>query len=164
MVWTLFISLTLSVLAVFIILIVLAQRAYTHKNSENKCLIENHERNQNRKAMKELLPLLAYPVIFYVLVLFPLIDRIHSAISTNASVGWALANALSEASWGFFSSWALIIHILVRKKKHVQVKEHASPTKAVADTGTVIYTTYTKVSTNARTKYLTPSESDIDNK
>ena len=157
----LFISLALSFVAVFIILIVLAQRAYAHKNQESECLIENHERNQN---MKELLPLLAYPVIFYVLVLFPLIDRIHSAISTNASVGWALVNALSEASWGFFSSWALIIHIFVMKKKCVKVKEQASPTKAVVDTGTVIYTTYTEVSTNARTKYLTPSESDIDNK
>ena len=161
----LFISLTITVVAVFIILIVLAQRAYTHKNQESECLIENHERNQNKKAIKELLPLLAYPVIFYVLSLFPLIDRIHSAISYNVSFGWALGHALCQASWGFFSSWALIIHILVMrklKKKHcVQFKEQ--PITSVADIGNVIYTTYTEGSTNARTMYSIPSESDIDN-
>ena len=159
----LFISLTITVVAVFIILIVLAQRAYAHKNQESECLIENHERNQNKKAIKELLPLLAYPVIFYVLSLIPLIDRIYSAISCNANFGWALGHALSQALWGFFSSWALIIHILVmrklKKKSRVQFKEQ--PITSVANIG-VMYTTYTEGSTNAGTKYSIPFESDID--
>ena len=163
----LFISLTLSVVAVFIILIVLTQRAYTHKNSENEYLIEKHERNQNKKAMKEILPLLVYPVIFYVLWLFPLINRIYTAISPNASFGWAVAHASCESSWGFFASWALIIHILVmrqlKKKKHTQIKEFVNPTNTVADTGNDICTTYTLVSTNARSKFTIPTESDIDN-
>ena len=160
----LFISLTLTVVAVFIILIVLARRAYAHNNPENEYLIEKHECNQNKKAMKELLPLLAYPVIFYVLSLFPLIDRIYSAISCNANFGWALGHALCQASWGFFSSWALIIHILVmrklKKKSRVQFKEQ--PITSVANIG-VMYTTYTEGSTNAGTKYSIPFESDIDN-
>ena len=160
----LFISLTLSVIAVFIILIVLAQRTYAHKNQENECLIENQERNQNKKAIKELLPLLAYPVIFYILALFPLINRIYSAISPNANFGWFLGHALCQASWGFFSSWALIIHILVmrqlKKKKYVEIKEHLSCQKAVS---LIILTTYTEGSTNARTKFSIPAESDIDN-
>ena len=59
----LFVSLTLSIVAVSIILIVLAQRAYVLKNPENEHLILNHERNQNKKAIKELLPLLVYQVI-----------------------------------------------------------------------------------------------------
>ena len=158
----LFISLTLSVVAVFIILIVLARRVYAQKNQESECLIENHERNQNKKALKELLPLLAYPVIFYVLSLFPLIDRIHSAISPNVSFGWALANALGESLWGFFSSWALIIHILVmgklKKKKHVQMKEQLSPTCTRINTHTA-----TVFSTNNTSRYSIPAESDIDN-
>ena len=159
----LFISLTLTVIFVLIILIVLAQRAYTLKNSENECLIKNHEHHQNKKAIKELLPLLAYPVIFYVLSLIPIINRVYSAISSNASFGFALVHALSEASWGFFSSWALVIHIVLAKrlkKKRVQIKEHPNE---VVDNGTIIYTTYTEVSTNARTKYSIPAESDIDN-
>ena len=85
----LYVSLTITVVAVFIIIIVLVQRARAHKNLENECLIENHEHDQNKKAIKELLPLLAYPVIFYVLSLFPIIDRTYSATSTNNNVGWA---------------------------------------------------------------------------
>ena len=160
----LFISLTLSVVAVSIILIVLAQRAYANKNPENKFV---YERNQNKKAIKELLPLLAYPVIFYVLWLFPLINRIYNAISPNANFGFAVVHTSSESLWGFFSSCALIIHILVmrklKKKKRVQMKEHPISTKLFNEFGTVIYTAYTEGSTNACTMYSIPAESDIDN-
>ena len=163
----LFVSLTLSVVAVFIILIVLAQRAYANKKSESECLIENHERNQNKKAIKELLPLLAYPVIFYILVLFPLINRVYSAISPHPSFGWALAHGLCQPLWGFFSSCALIIHIFVMRqlkmRKKVEMIAPPSRIKAVNDNGTIIYTSYTEVSTIARSKYSIPAESYIDN-
>ena len=162
----LFISLTLSVVAVFIILIVLARRAFAHDNSEREYLVENQERYQIKKAIKELLPLLAYPVIFFILSMFPIINRVYSAISAKVSFQLALAHAFTESLWGFFSSWALIIHIFVvrqlKKKKCVNNKELPSHTTAVAATGTIIYTTYTEISTNARTKYIIPAESDID--
>ena len=161
----LFVSLTLSVVAVFIMLIVLAQRAYAHKNSENEYLIENQERNRNLKAIKELLPLLAYPVLFYILALFPLINRIYSAISPNANVKLAMAHSITESSWGFFSSWALIIHILVmrqlKKKRQVQViEQHTSDVNTVHDSGNDTYTTYSTVPT---THHII-NESEIDNK
>ena len=159
----LFVSLTITVVAVFIILIVLAQRTYAHKNAENECLIENQEHNQNKKAIKELLPLLAYPVIFYVLSLIPLINRIYNAISSNANFELALSHSVSEASWGFFSSWALIVHIFVLRSQSKKKKQFQINTKAVVDTGTIIYTTYTEGSTNGRSKYYIPTESDIDN-
>ena len=123
----LFISLTLSVVAVFIILIVLARRAFAHDNSEREYLVENQERYQIKKAIKELLPLLAYPVIFYILSMFPIINRVYSAISAKVSFQLALAHAFTESLWGFFSSWALIIHILVaqhiKKNKISSIKE-----------------------------------------
>ena len=131
---------------------------------ENECLFENHERNQNKKAIKELLFLLAYPVLFYILALFPLINRVYSAISYNASVGWAVAHALRKSLWGFFSNWALIIHILVmrwlKKKMCVQIKKHTNDMK---DTGTVMYTPNTEFSINPKSKFNIPTESDIDN-
>ena len=108
--------------------------------------------------------MLAYPVIFYLLTLFPIINRVYSAISSNASFELALIQSITEPSWVFFSSWALIIHILVmrqlKKKKTVQF---TIDTKAVADIGNIISTTYTEGSTNARSKYSIPAESDIDN-
>ena len=162
-----FISLTVSVVAVFIIVVVLAQRMCAHRNPEHECLIENHECNQNKKAIKELLPLLAYPVIFYILTLFPLINRVYSAISSNASFELVLAHSMTEPLYGFCSSWTLIIHILImrqlKKKKLVQMKQHPISTKVIDSHGTNIYTTYTEGTTNARTKYSIPAESDIDN-
>ena len=108
--------------------------------------------------------MLAYPVIFYLLTLFPIINQVYSAISSNASFELALIQSITEPSWVFFSSWALIIHILVmrqlKKKKTVQF---TIDTKAVADIGNIISTTYTEGSTNARSKYSIPAESDIDN-
>ena len=122
----LFISLTLTIVAAFITLIVLAQRAYTHKNPEHEPLIEE-QRNQKKKALHELLPLLAYPVIFFIISMFPLVNRFYSAISSNASFELVLAHSITEPLYGFFSSWALIIHILVarhiKKKKRSSIKE-----------------------------------------
>ena len=162
----LFISLTLSVVAVFIIVVVLAQRMCAHRNQEHECLIENHERNQNMKAIKELLPLLAYPVIFFVISMFPLINRIYSAISSNASFELVLAHSITEPLYGFCSSWTLIIHILImrqlKKKKLVQFL-HPIFTNVTDSHGTNIYTTDTEGTTNTRSKYSIPAESDIDN-
>ena len=95
--------------------------------------------------------------------LFPLIDRVYNAISSNAQFELSFGHALTESLWGFCSSWALIIHILVmKKKKCIHIREHASLTKVAVDTD-LIYTTYTEGSTNARTKYSIPDESYIDN-
>ena len=54
-------------------------------NSENEALLMYQQRSQHKKALKELLPLLAYPVLFYVLCLFPLINQIYVAISNNGN-------------------------------------------------------------------------------
>ena len=137
-----------------------------HRNQEHECLIENHERNQNMKAIKELLPLLAYPVIFFVISMFPLINRIYSAISSNASFELVLAHSITEPLYGFCSSWTLIIHILImrqlKKKKLVQFL-HPIFTNVTDNHGTNIYTTDTEGTTNTRSKYSIPAESDIDN-
>ena len=112
----LFISLTISVAAVLIILIVLTQRAYAHRNLKIECLVENHKQNQNKQAIKELLPLSTYPVIFYVFTLFSLSDRIYSSISSNASFELALVHSITTSLWGFCSSLALILVIRQLKR------------------------------------------------
>ena len=43
------------------------------------------------------------------------------------------------------------------------MKEHPNSKKMFNEFGTVIYTAYTEGSTNARTMYSIPAESDIDN-
>ena len=159
----LFFFLTISVVAAFIMLVIFAKRSYAHRNQENEFLLENHDRNRNKKAMKELLPLLAYPVIFYVLSLFPLIDRVYSAISSTASFELVLVHAITESLSGFFSSWALIIHILVmRQLNKKQFIQYSISTKRINNSGNHIFTIQTEGSANA-TRYSIPAESDIDN-
>ena len=70
--------------------------------------------------MKGLLPLLAYPVIFFVLALFPLINRLYGAISPHDSFGLMMAHAITEALWGSCSALVLIGHIayVVYKRNH----------------------------------------------
>ena len=164
----LFVSLTVSVLAVFVIVIVLIWRAYVHKISiENEPLLERQGHYKNKKALKQLLPLLAYPVVFYLLALFPISDRIYQAISPHASFELALAHAFNISLWGFFSSLVLLIHIIVtrqlNKRKGVQFS-HWHPVSSMEDTEarTVIYSSYIDCSTNTLRRYSIPTESEID--
>ena len=118
----LFISLTISIGAAIIVVVILTRRAYYSKignNSEAGPLLYTTiqaETRHNQAALKQLIPLLAYPVIFYVLSIMPLINRIYDAAQTRVSYSLALTHAVSIGSWGFFSSLALLIHIAVKRK------------------------------------------------
>lgn len=116
----LYASLTASAIIAIYVGITLTRRAYSNKNhSETGPLLSNtiqRENTHNQAAVKQLIPLLAYPVIFYLLALVPVINRIYDAISMNVNVSLAIAHAISIGSWGFFSSWALLIHIAIKKK------------------------------------------------
>ncbi len=129
----LFISLTISIGAAILVVVILTRRAYYSKsddNSETGPLLYTTiqaETRHNQAALKQLLPLLAYPVIFYVLSILPLVNRIFDAAQTRVSYPLALAHAVSIGSWGFFSSLALLIHIAVKRKlksRHTVDKRH----------------------------------------
>ena len=157
----LFFFLTITVIGVFIMVAVLAWRACKKNtsNSENEALLMNQQRSQHKKALKELLPLLAYPVLFYVLCLFPLINRIYDAISNNGNYFLAIAQCVTNASWGFFSSLALLAHLfLIRSQK--KNREQAVHTLPSTNDGTIVYT---NCSTMYRTRYSIVGESEIDN-
>ena len=116
----LFISLTISIIVAVVIVITVAKRAYfkTTGQSEKTSLMtlqaETHKHNQG--ALKQLLPLLAYPIIFYLLALVPLINRMYDAVSSDVNYPLALCHILSLSSWGFFSSLALLVHVCIKKR------------------------------------------------
>ncbi len=128
----LFISLTVSIIMASFTFVVLKRRAYSRKNimeqSETGPLLYSTiqgETRHNQAALKQLLPLLAYPIIFNVLAIIPLINRIYDAFASDVSYILALAHSISIGSWGFFSSWALLIHIFIkRKQKHSSATGH----------------------------------------
>ena len=110
----LFVSLTVVLVGFLIIPISLAWRTHRQKNENEYLLKEKHI--EIKQAVNRLLPLLAYPVVFFILTLFPLINRIYSAASKYASYDLALAHVMTQNSWSFFSGLALIMHMLLIRK------------------------------------------------
>ena len=165
----LMLSLTVCLFATGVIVSVLAWRAYNRykshdHHSENDPLILNQQQqSQNKKALKQLLPLLVYPIFFYLLALLPFIDRVYEALSHD-NYYLVILHAVSNASWGFFSGLALIVHMLLLRKPLCR-KDHrkdAIKTNNTAEAVTAVYTVYTDASTGAKTMATMSRESDVD--
>ena len=161
----LFVSLTLCLIAVIIIIIILIWKAYlSYKIKSEQPLLLKEYPNKTLVALKELLPLLAYPIIFFVLALFPIIDRVYGAISPHGSYSLLLAHALTEASWGTFSALALLGHVLLRRNLRHQTAAPPSFTRNKIEGSTAVYTKETVASTNALSTYtLHDEESESEN-
>ena len=127
----LFMSLTISIVIAVFILIILTRRGYASaagiNQSETGPLMYSTiqaETKNIQAALKQLLPLLAYPIIFYVLAIIPFINRIYDVVHSDVNYPLALAHVISISSWGFFSSCALLVHIrIVKKKMHHRKKQ-----------------------------------------
>ena len=162
----LFIALTLCLIAVIVIILVLVRRAYLSHKKEAEPLIS---KNRNKTALKELLPLLVYPIIFFVLAVFPLVDRIYGAASKSKHGSYytlLMGHSISQASWGFFSALSLTIHVLYvrfRRKVHLHRGQRNVTTNRNIQGDTAAYTRYTVGSTNAVSTYTIPRESEYKN-
>ena len=98
-------------IAIVTMIVVLVYRA-CHSRShaeERPLLLEN---DQRKELLKQLLPLLTYPIIYFMLMLFPLANRVYMAVSTHVSYHYLLVHAVFISSMGLFAGCALIIHIL----------------------------------------------------
>ena len=81
------------------------------------------ERKKRRKALKELLPLLAYPIIFCIILVPPLFARTYDVFVTvkskNDSIAdiasFSLSGAVFIPMWSLLPGLALIAHICVLK-------------------------------------------------
>ena len=103
-----FLMVVLCVVAIVTMLSVLLYRAH-YSYYDDQTLLLN--RDQRKEVVKKLLPLFAYPIIFLLLLLFPLSFTIYSAVSTNASFIYSTFSVVVIQLAGFFSSMALMIHL-----------------------------------------------------
>ena len=159
----LFFSLVLCLIAVTTIVLVLVGRACLRQQNEAEPLIAE---NRNKKALKELLPLLVYPIIFFILAVFPLVNRVYGAIplphGNNSYYKLFMAHSVTQASWGFFSASALLIHVLyIRLQRRHQPVGRAHIEADANDS--VIYTPNTIGSTNAASTFTLVRESEYEN-
>ena len=156
----LFVCLTISIIATIIIVLVLLWRVCKAKSAVNQFLLKS----KYKKALHELLPLLAYPAIFDSLYLFPLVNRIYDAVTPFTSFKLALAHSITISLLGLFSSTVLILHVvIVRLHRRVSSVKRDQWTWGNIQGGIVTSVRSTHASTtNYSTVFLSPAESEVD--
>ena len=106
-------------LAIVVMVITLAIRAFRQRRcsfvSDTEPLLKQ-ARDQKKEALKQLLPLLIYPLLFLILILFDLVDRVYDALAKGASYPLAIIHAVFGLSWGLFAGLALILHLCLLKE------------------------------------------------
>ena len=109
-------SLTLAVIAVMVIISVLVYRAYCRNTSdidENTPLFIGD--NKHKKILKEVLPLVVYPILSFLLYIPAFVNRIFGTLCLVPGPGVFYASAVSLPLLGLFAGLTLIIHITVLK-------------------------------------------------
>ena len=126
-----FISLLLANFAIVVMLLIMRRRAYKEVDPELTPLVR-----KNKQALRQMLPLVFYPLIFVILMLLPSITRVISDSYSNEKSGFELnlLHGIAYPPGGFFSGLAVIIHICVmrsqRKRKKKKTQEPVKPPKS----------------------------------
>ena len=125
-----FLMVGLCIVAIVTMLSVQLYRARYSMYDEKTPLLH---RDRRKKMIKQLLPLLAYPIIYLLILLFPLSNRIYAAVATNTSLFYLVFHA-----GGVFLSMALVVHLCsVRKYKQGKRREVKDTTNAETSRVTV---------------------------
>ena len=76
-------------------------------------------REQNQKAFRQLLSLVAYPILFCVLVIPTMISRVYEFASPTPNKGLTLLLAIFVPLWNGLAGLTLFIHIGVLKRAEI---------------------------------------------
>ena len=145
---------------------VLLYRSYCHpvkETAEYDPLLERQAKGQ-KKAFKEILPLMLYPIIFMILFLPSLIQRIYGAIVPETEYFLFVLHAATGSSWGIFVGVIVMIHVFILKccgsplnqKPHAPVSSYNH--RIMEDNP--VYTVDTVASTDAKTYFSASHESE----
>ena len=157
-----FVGLSLSAVAVFVIVVVLLYRAYcndsrTKMNEEYIPLLTL----QRKKALREILPLVAYPILFIIFFMPSFVNRIRGAVLKDTSLASFMWSAVTTPMLSFFAGLTLILHIAIlecqKRFRNQTSAENQQPTTQVNTTGKIA------VFTTQQTSGWEPlAESDLD--
>lgn len=125
------------------------------QHSESTSLTSTALRNKKVEVLKQLVPLLAYPIIYFTLLIFPLTNRIYMAKANSLDPPLIMAQAVAQSSMGFFAGLALILHItFIQIKNRHRRAEESLPPRTVSGV--------TPYSSGAMTNYSLLKETDVD--
>ena len=146
---------------------VLLYRSYCRpvkEAAEYDPLLERQAKGQ-KKAFKEILPLMLYPIIFMILFLPSLIQRIYGAIVPEAQRYFVFVlQAVTIPGYGLFVGVIVIIHIFIMKCYGFPMnqKPHkASSVRRSMKEHNPVYTADTVAATDAKTYFSAPHESEL---
>ena len=108
-----FVFLVLQCITIMTMMITVYYRAH-RKSDENV-----FGREQSKKAFRQLLPLVAYPVLFCILIIPPLISRVYSFAEDTPNNELLILTTICVPAWSFSAGVSLIIHIGVLKRTDV---------------------------------------------
>ena len=106
-----FVILALQCIAMLTMMVTVYYRAH-RKSGENV-----FGREQNNVAFRQLLPLVAYPVLFCILIIPPLIERLYGfTSSTPSNDGFRILLAICIPTWSLSAGVTLLLHIGALKR------------------------------------------------
>ena len=158
-------SLILNFFALLVMFFVLVKELFKSRKNEKEQLLMG-QRNVKINALKQLLPLLAYPIIYLFLLISPLIDRIYDAVATKPSYPLTAFHVTTGSLMGVFAGLALITHVCcirccVKAKVQDIIHKHQHNQEATSRSQ---HSSYVVIQNNAgtSTNYCIPRESLLD--
>ena len=76
-----------------------------------------------RNTLKQVLPILAYPIIFQLLSLFALSHRLSNLISPTMIIPLLIMHSIASPSWGIFAAATFMVYFVVWKRHKKEEKE-----------------------------------------
>ena len=149
------IFLALQIIAVSTIFAVLLRRVCKSSASGDREPL--YDKNKYFQVIKQLLPLLAYPIIYSVCFLSPLINRLYGAASDTNSYKLTVIHGVVYHSSGVFAALALMVHIGM-----IKCRKKATHTHQLQDKGYSTFEGVTPYTSGAATQFSLPYESQID--
>lgn len=163
--------------AVVIVTAILVHRAYNcnccnnkvhhdDDDNEHQPLLKEQQTEQKKKVLREMLPLVSYPILSLMFYIPAFINRVVGSISRSPSFLSFMWSGVSLPLIGLLAGVSLIVHIFILEnpkrrstgKKRRQLVDVTQRIKSIND----VFTTDTVASTAAKTHFEAPPESVID--
>ena len=158
-----FILQIINAVEVIVILFTIRNRIRSLKR-EREVLI--NQVNANKKALKELRPLIVYILIFLILTSLPFVFRfmiICFVENDTLIVCIAIVHVICDGLWGFNCSFAQLNHMYINKKlTRKQNKKLHSGSSTRLNRLYDTFTSHTELSTDMNTHFTVLEESDVD--
>ena len=144
---------TINMIAIVVMTVAMACRTWTHKTQVQ--LLNTDGAKQYAKALKQMLPLLAYPIIYVTLFLIAFVNRIYTAKEGTAAFAFTVAHAVTQPLGEFSVGLSLIVHVALSvKRDSLTVSDHNNAT----------YGGVTPYTSGAVTTFPLPQETDVDDR